>query len=64
MSIDGVIMSKKHEYTTIQITKELNEHIKLFCKEHGLIASRLTERYWANLISSSMSGSTFFADAQ
>lgn len=59
MSIEEVTMAKK-EYTTIQITKELNEHIKLFCKEHGFIASKLTEKYWSNLISSSMSGSIIF----
>ena len=50
-------MAKIQQYTTIQITKELNEHIKIFCKEYGLVASKLTEKYWSNLISSSMSGS-------
>ena len=49
-------MTKKQKYTTIQITKELNEHIKLFCQEYGLVASKLTEKYWSNLISSSLSG--------
>ena len=60
MSIDGVVMSKKHEYTTIQITKEFNEHIKLFCKLHAHNASKLTEKLWSNYISSSMSGSVSF----
>jgi hypothetical protein len=50
-------MTKQQKYTTIQIKKEINKHIKLFCEEHGLVASKITERYWTNLISSSMSGS-------
>jgi hypothetical protein len=48
---------QKNTYTTIQITKEINKHIKLFCEVHGLVASKITEKYWAHLISSSMSGS-------
>ena len=50
-------MAKKQQYTTIQITKEFNEHIKLFCKLHAHNASKLTEKIWANYISSSVSGS-------
>lgn len=48
---------KKQVYTTIQIRKELNEHIKQLCKDYGLVASSVTEKYWSQLISSSMSGS-------
>jgi|APGre2960657505_1045072.scaffolds.fasta_scaffold21833_4 hypothetical protein len=48
---------KKNIYTTIQITKKLNKHIKLFCEEHELLTSKLTETFWSNLISSSMTGS-------
>jgi len=48
---------KKQPYTTIQVSKEINTHIREFCKVHGLIASTLTEQYWIGKISSSMSGS-------
>lgn len=47
----------KHEYTTIQITKEINRHIREFCKKNFLVAGPLTEQLWVNHISSSMSGS-------
>ena len=48
-------MSKKnHGYTTIQIKKEVNEHIRIFCKKYGVNASTITELMWANYISSSM----------
>jgi hypothetical protein len=60
MSIDGVTMSKKYDYTTIQITKEINKHIREFCKLNGFVASTITEKLWANHISSSMSGSISF----
>ena len=52
-------MKKKNKsiYTTIQIRKELHKHIKDVCKKHGLIASAVTENYWTQLVSSSMSGS-------
>jgi len=54
-------MSKKKNniYTTIQIRKEINEHIKDFCKRQGIIAATHTENFWIGLISSSMSGSVF-----
>jgi hypothetical protein len=48
---------KKTKYTTIQIRKEVNEHIRKFCVERGWIASTITENYWVGLISASMSGS-------
>ena len=48
---------KKTIYTTIQIRKEINKHIKDLCNKHGLTASTVTENYWSHLISSSMSGS-------
>jgi hypothetical protein len=51
-----IIMSK-NKYTTIQIRKEISQHIKDFCREKGLIAATITENYWLGLISSSMSGS-------
>ena len=51
-----VIMSK-NKYTTIQVRKEISQHIKDFCREKGLIAATITENYWLGLISSSMSGS-------
>ena len=43
----------KNLYTTIQITKDFNEHIKKYCKQHGVSASRITELMWVNYISSS-----------
>lgn len=46
-----------NKYTTIQIRAEINDHIKQFCKLHGLVASTVTENYWIQFISSSMSGS-------
>lgn len=49
--------NKESKYTTIQIRKEINEHIRRFCKEHGWVAATITEKYWAGLISASMSGS-------
>lgn len=48
---------KDTKYTTIQIRKEINEHIRKFCKEHGIVAATITEKYWLGLISASMSGS-------
>jgi hypothetical protein len=48
---------KKQLYTTIQITKEINNHIRQFCIDNGLIASTITERLWSHFISSSASGS-------
>ena len=48
---------EKQHYTTVQITKEINNHIRDFCKENGLVASSVTEMLWAKYISSSMSGS-------
>jgi hypothetical protein len=48
---------KKTIYTTIQIRKEINKHIKDLCKKHGLTAATVTENYWSRLVSSSMSGS-------
>lgn len=53
-------MGKKQPiYTTIQIRKEINEHIREFCKERGWVASKITENYWIGLISASVSGSVF-----
>ena len=48
---------KKQPNTTIQVSKEINKHIREFCKVRGLIASTLTDQYWIGYISSSMSGS-------
>jgi hypothetical protein len=55
-------MGKKanKQYTTIQILKDINDHIRVYCKDHGLIASKITEEYWLGLISASMSGSITF----
>ena len=47
----------KHQYTTIQVSKEINRHIRKFCIDNGRIASTLTEQLWVDYISSSMSGS-------
>jgi hypothetical protein len=44
-------------YTTIQIRKEINEHIRKVCKENGWVASTMTENFWISHISASMSGS-------
>lgn len=52
-------MTKKTKYTTIQVKKEINDAIRQFCKENGLIASFITEKYWMGFISSSISGSLF-----
>jgi hypothetical protein len=48
----------KHNYTTIQVSKEINKHIREFCIKNGMIASTLTETLWVRYISSSVSGST------
>ena len=47
----------KHQYTTIQISSDINEHIRSLCDRYGLKATTVTERYWVSLISASMSGS-------
>ena len=47
----------KSKYTTIQIRREINEHVRKLCKEHGWLASTFTENYWLGMISASMSGS-------
>lgn len=52
--------NKEIKYTTIQIRKEINEHVRKFCRERGIIASAITEKYWLGLISASMSGSVVF----
>jgi hypothetical protein len=44
---------KKSPYTTIQISKEINSHIKKYCKLHGVHSSFITERLWSNYISAS-----------
>jgi hypothetical protein len=53
-------MTDNQRYTTIQIRKEINEHIREFCKKHGIIASTTTENYWLSRISGSMSSSLTF----
>jgi hypothetical protein len=52
-------MSKKKnkEYTTIQVRKELNQHIKDFCRKTGASTAFVTETLWSHHISSSLSGS-------
>lgn len=45
------------EYTTIQISKDVNSYVRALCKTQGWVASTLTEKYWLGLISSSMTGS-------
>jgi hypothetical protein len=47
----------KHQYTTIQVSKEINKHIREFCIKNGRVASTLTEQLWVHYISSSVSGS-------
>lgn len=49
--------NKKTKYSTIQIKKDINELVRKLCKEQGLVAATITERYWLGLISSSVSGS-------
>lgn len=53
------VMNKKQnkEYTTIQVRKDINQHIKNFCKDRGWTVASVTENFWLGLISSSMSGS-------
>lgn len=46
-----------NKYTTIQIRKEIAQHIKNFCRDNGLVAATITENYWLRFISASMSGS-------
>jgi hypothetical protein len=53
-------MNTDKKYTTIQVRKEINEHIREFCKKHGIVASTVTENYWTKLISGSLSGSILF----
>lgn len=50
-------MKNKNKYTTILISKEINKHIREFCKMNFVNAGPLTEQLWSNYISSSMSGS-------
>lgn len=45
---------RQHAYTTIQVTKEVNKHIKEFCKRYNVNASTITEMMWENYISSSL----------
>jgi hypothetical protein len=45
------------QYTTIQVSKEINKYIRAVCLQDGVSASTLTEQYWLQYISSSMSGS-------
>lgn len=49
----------KHHYTTIQISKEINAHIREFCNKNFVNAGPLTEHLWSNYISASASGSIF-----
>jgi hypothetical protein len=46
-------MPKK--YTTFQVDIDIADHVRLFCKERGLIIAKTTELIWANFISSSNS---------
>lgn len=46
-------MTPDNIYTTIQIKKSLNAHIKAFCRKYNVSASTITERMWSNYISSS-----------
>lgn len=48
---------KNLEYTTIQISKNINQYIKKLCQANGWTASYMTEQYWLGQISASMSGS-------
>jgi hypothetical protein len=45
------------KYTTIQIDKDIAEHIRVWCKAANMIISRQTETLWVTFISASMSGS-------
>ena len=47
----------RNKYTTIQVSSDINEHIRDFCNHFGLKSSAVTENYWVSLISSSVSGS-------
>jgi hypothetical protein len=42
-----------HAYTTIQVRKEINLHIRNFCKKYNVNASAVTELMWVSYISSS-----------
>jgi len=56
----GLHMRKnKHHYTTIQVSKEINAHIREFCNKNFVNAGPLTEHLWSNYISASASGSIF-----
>jgi len=54
------MIDNKTKYTTIQIRKDINEHIRRICKDHGWIAATITEKYWLGIISASMTGSITF----
>jgi hypothetical protein len=44
---------KKHSYTTIQVNKDINKHIKEFCKKYKVSAASITELMWVSYMSSS-----------
>jgi hypothetical protein len=46
--------NNKNIYTTIQVRRDFNGHIKEFCKKYGVNASKITELMWVNYISSSI----------
>ena len=47
-------MRPNNIYTTVQVRKDINKHIKAFCKKHNVSASSITEFMWTNYISSSL----------
>jgi hypothetical protein len=47
------VKKRTHAYTTIQVEKEINKHIREFCKKYNVNASTITEMMWQNYISSS-----------
>lgn len=52
-------MNKKQnkQYTTIQIDKDIADHIRSWCKTANIIISKQTETLWITFMSASMSGS-------
>lgn len=52
-------MGKKSDkkYTTIQIEKDINKHIRTLCEKNGWSASAITTEYWLGQISASLTGS-------
>ena len=43
-----------NKYTTIQVTKDMNERIKKYCRDKGIISATITEKLWDKYMSGSL----------